>query len=160
MLCPFHFCQFTFNSKESTSEAWKKVSYFTSTLERLFPFSRKSNFKFQTFKFHDVIKCQSKNKKHILLNNLESKYSLLMMFVQFMSYYTKKKTMKKTHKNCDQKASSRHFFFLKHNLYWKIISKTIKICPNQHTGILRFFFTEHSLKSKESLELVSRPHFS
>ena len=32
-----------------------------------------------------------KTKKYISLNDLESKYSLLMKFDQFMSYYKKKK---------------------------------------------------------------------
>ena len=40
------------------------------------------------------------------------------------------------------------------------ISKTIKICPNQDTDLLRFLFKEGSLKIKKGLELVSRPHFS
>ena len=40
------------------------------------------------------------------------------------------------------------------------ISKTIKICPNQHTDLLRFLFTGDSLKIKKGLELVSRSHFS
>ena len=39
-------------------------------------------------------------------------------------------------------------------------SKAIKISPNQHAGLLRFLFTEHSLKIKKGRELVSRPHFS
>ena len=37
--------------------------------------------------------------------------------------------------------------------------KTIKICENQHADLLRFFFTEGSLKMKKDLELVSRPFF-
>ena len=37
--------------------------------------------------------------------------------------------------------------------------KTIKICENQHADLLRFFFTEGSLKMKKDLELVSRPYF-
>ena len=39
-------------------------------------------------------------------------------------------------------------------------SKAIKIGPNQHADLLRFLFTEDSLKIKKGLELVSRPHFS
>ena len=40
------------------------------------------------------------------------------------------------------------------------ISKTIKICPNQHTDFFRFLFTEDCLKIEKGLELVSGPHFS
>ena len=39
------------------------------------------------------------------------------------------------------------------------ISKTVKICPNQHTDLLRFLSTDDSLKMKKGLELVSRPRF-
>ena len=37
--------------------------------------------------------------------------------------------------------------------------KVIEISPNHHVGLLRFLFTEDSLKIKKGLELVSRPHF-
>ena len=40
------------------------------------------------------------------------------------------------------------------------IGKTIKICLNQCTDIIRFLFTEDYLKIKKDLELVSKPHFS
>ena len=33
-------------------------------------------------------------------------------------------------------------------------SKTIKICPNQHADLLRFLFTEDSLKIEKGVELV------
>ena len=39
-------------------------------------------------------------------------------------------------------------------------SKSIKICPNQHAGLHRIFFTEDSLEIKKGLELVSRTPFS
>ena len=39
-------------------------------------------------------------------------------------------------------------------------SKAIEISPNQRAGLLRFLFTEDSLKINEGLELVSRPYFS
>ena len=38
-------------------------------------------------------------------------------------------------------------------------SKAIEINPNQHADLLRFLFTEDSLKIKKGLELVFRPHF-
>ena len=34
----------------------------------------------------------------------------------------------------------------------------MKICPNQHTDLLRLLFTEDSLKIKKDLELVSGPN--
>ena len=84
------------------------------------------------------------------------------------------KNYEKFHKKCDVKTSSRPFFVSKNlaqpllenetfkasYLNWTCISKTIKISPNWHTGLLRFFFTEDSLKIKKNLELVSRPHVS
>ena len=78
----------------------------------------------------------------------------------------KKKFYQKFLKNCDQKTSSRPFCVckeLKRNLYWKMkflkeaadirlyISKTIKMCPNQYTDLLRFLFTGDSLKIKKGL---------
>ena len=89
-----------------------------------------------------------------------------MKFGQFMSYYTRKKFMNKFHKNCDLKISSRSFSVCKElsttstgkwNFWSKLlkfkISKTIKIWPNRHTGLLRLFFTEGSLKIKKGLDL-------
>ena len=39
-------------------------------------------------------------------------------------------------------------------LYYICNSKTIKICPNQHADLLRFLFTEDSLKIEKGVELV------
>ena len=39
-------------------------------------------------------------------------------------------------------------------------SKTIQIFPNQYVDLLRFLFTEDSLKIKKFLELVFRSYFS
>ena len=39
-------------------------------------------------------------------------------------------------------------------------NKAIKISPNQYAGLLRFLFTEDSLKITKGLELVSRSQFS
>ena len=55
----------------------------------------------------------AKNKKYILLNNLGSKHSLLMKFGQFMSYYKRKKIIKKFYKNCNLETSSRPFYVYK-----------------------------------------------
>ena len=51
----------------------------------------------------------SSNKKYISLNNLGSKYSLLMKFGQFMLYYKRKKLIKKFYKICGLKTGSRPF---------------------------------------------------
>ena len=51
--------------------------------------------------------------KYILLNNLENKHSLLMKFVQFVSYYQRKNFIKKFHKKFNLETSSRSFFVYK-----------------------------------------------
>ena len=49
-----------------------------------------------------------KHKKNsILRNKLGRKHNLLMKFGQFMSYYKRRKFMKKFYKNCDLKTSPR-----------------------------------------------------
>ena len=35
-----------------------------------------------------------------------------------------------------------------------------KICPNQHAELLKFYFTEDSLKIKKGLGKAFKPHFS
>ena len=54
---------------------------------------------------------------NIKLDNLESKYSLLIKFGQFMSHY-KRKNFKIFYKNCSLKTSSRPFSVCKE---WSII---------------------------------------
>ena len=97
-----------------------------------------------------------------------------MKFGQFIPYYKRKPIIEKFPENRDLKTSSRPFLCLqriKHNSYWKMkflkpatyigyISKTNKICQNQHTELLRFHFREDSLKIGKDLQLVFRPHFS
>ena len=68
---------------------------------------------FLIFKFHDVMKCQSKNKKYLLQNNLTGKLSQLVKFGQFMSYSKGNNFLKKFYRNCDLKTSSRLFFVCK-----------------------------------------------
>ena len=51
--------------------------------------------------------------KHILLNNLRSKYSLVMKFGQFMQYYKKKFFIKKFSGKWDLETSSRSFLIFK-----------------------------------------------
>ena len=114
------------------------------------------------------------NKKYILLDNLGSKHSQLMKFGQFKSYYNRKKMYEKIQKNCDLRTSSRLFCVCKELnttsvgqlnfrsklLILDVLPKLSKFYPNQHTNLLRFLFTEDSLKIKKGLELVFRPHFS
>ena len=52
---------------------------------------------------------QAWNTKHILLNNLKSKRSLVMKFGQFMQYYKIIFFRKKFYEKCDLGTSSRFF---------------------------------------------------
>ena len=56
---------------------------------------------------------QAWNTKHILLNNLRSKRSLLMKFGQFMYYYKRKFFIKKLYGTCELETSSRLFLIFK-----------------------------------------------
>ena len=64
---------------------------------------------------------KNKNKKHILLNNLGSKHSLLMKFGEF----TTKETilLKNSTKTVTRKLVPNPLVLqnIKHNLYWKMI---------------------------------------
>ena len=65
-------------------QLWNNKNNFFFTLKVLFiPILN-----FQIFECDDTIKCQGM--KHFLLNNLESKDSLVMKFGQFMLNYKKK----------------------------------------------------------------------
>ena len=55
-------------------------------------------------------------------------------------------------------ASYLYLKFLKQATYIRCNSKATEISSNQYAGLLRFFFTEHYLKIKKGLELVSRSH--
>ena len=91
------------------------------TVTKCFLFHFKSSFRSwenhilisQIFKFHDVIKCLSMKQEMHLQNNLRSKYSMLMKIGQFMSYYKRKKIIKKFYKNCDAKTSFSPIFVCK-----------------------------------------------
>ena len=73
---------------------------------------------FYIFKFHDVIKCLSVKQEIHALNNLGSKYSLLMKFGQFMSYYKRKIFIEKFYKNWFHVLLC--LLRIKHNFYWKM----------------------------------------
>ena len=55
----------------------------------------------------------AKNKKHILLNNLGSKQSLIMKFGQFMPYYKEKILSKNSTKTANRKLAPGPFVFAK-----------------------------------------------
>ena len=52
---------------------------------------------------------KTKNKKYILLNNLESKHSLLVKCGQFMSYYKKKVLLENSTKTANWKLDPHSF---------------------------------------------------
>ena len=59
--------------------------------------------------------------KHILLNNLGGKRSLVMKFGQFMQYYKKKNFIKKFFEKCGLETSSRLFLIFKESSVKKIL---------------------------------------
>ena len=88
------------------------------SLQKLFSFSRKSNFRilhFQILWRHQMPKHKTRNTFHWKT----WEYSLLMKFGQFMSYYKRKNFIKKFNKNCSLKTSSRPFCVCKE---WSITS--------------------------------------
>ena len=99
-----------------------------------------------------------------LLNKLRRKHSLIMKFDQVMSSLQKKKLVPDPFvfaKNQAQPLLENEIFEVSY-LNKICNSKTCnsKICPSQHADLLRFLLTEDSLKIKNVLELLSRPHFS
>ena len=83
---------------------------FFISLQKLFSFSRKSNFRILNFEILKYIL------KYISPNNLGSKHSLLMKFGQFMSYEKRKNFIKEFYQNCGLLCLQR----IKHNFYWKM----------------------------------------
>ena len=87
--------------------------------------------------------------------------SLLMKFGHFVLDWKRKIFIHKFYKNCDLKTSSRSFCVCKGSstiwTFWSnllILDKyqqTIQICQNHHAYLLRFFFTEDSLKIEKGL---------
>ena len=71
---------------------------------------------------------QAWNTKHILLNNLGSKRSLVMKFDQFMQYYKRKFFIKKFYEKCGLKTSSRPFLIFKE-------SSVKRFCGGQHADL-------------------------
>ena len=62
--------------------------------------------------------------KHILLNNLGSKRSLVMKFGQFMQYY-KIIFIKKFYEKCGLETSSRPFLIFKESSVKKILWRSV-----------------------------------
>ena len=144
------FASLFFKSKREHFWNWKM---FFISLRRLFPFSRKSNFRISGIQLSWRHQMRKHKRRNTLLNNLGNKHSLLMKFGQFKSYYKGKNFIKNFYKTSNQKTSLRPFCVcenLSTTTCGKCNSKTIKICPNQHTDFLRFL----------CLKLVSRSHFS
>ena len=61
-------------------DLWNKENCFLFHFESFFRSWDNQVLTFQVFKYHDIIKGLSWNMKHILLNNLKSKHSLVMKF--------------------------------------------------------------------------------
>ena len=133
---------------------WNLEKIFFVSLQKLFSFTRKSNFRTLNIE----ISWNAWNKKFILLSNLWSKHSRLMKFGQFMSYYKSKKISKFFTKTANWKLDPDTF---KHSLYWKMKQATyIRYVWPRHADLLRLPFTEDPLKIEKGLEVVSRSHFS
>ena len=121
---------------------------FFISLQKLFSFLRKSNFRISDFQiswFHQM----PKHKTRITL------YWITWVVKKIISSTNSAKTEA-------WKLVPDPFVFanLLENEIQICNSKAIKISPNQHAGLLRFLFTEGSLKITKDLELVSRSQFS
>ena len=101
--------------------------------EKCFLFHFESSFRswdnqiliFQIIKCHDVIKCLTLNKKHILLNNLGSKHNLVMKLGQFMYYYKRKFLIKKLYKKYGPETSSRRFLIFKESFVKRNLRRSV-----------------------------------
>ena len=126
------------------------------SLQGIFRFQKNQILEFQIFKFYDVIKYLS------IKQEMHFKPSLLMKFGHFMSYSKRNDFNKKFYKNSNLKTRSRPFCICKElsstYLYQIRNSKAIGISPNQHPDLLRFLFTEDSLKIKK--DIISRLYFA
>ena len=106
--------------KESTCETRKNAFYFTTKALLVLEIINQL-LTFQIFKYHDVIKCPRINTKHILVNNLGSKCSLVIKFGQFMQYYKIIFFIKKFYKKCGLETSSKPFLVFKKSSVKKIL---------------------------------------
>ena len=100
---------------------WKK--------EKCVLFTSKAHFvlkiiKFYFFRYSNIMvssNTQAWKTKHILLNNLISKYSLVIKFGQFMLYYNIKFFIKKFHEKCGLETSSTSFLIFKKSSVKRIL---------------------------------------
>ena len=109
--------------KESTCETRRNIFFnFKSSLRSWY----NQILTFQIFKCHDFIKfLEAWNMKHILLNNLRSKQSLVIKFDQFMQYYKRIFFFKKSYKKCCHKLVPGPFYF--HGIFCKKESKEVSV---------------------------------
>ena len=88
---------------------------FFISLQNLFSFSRKSNFRILHFQIswrHQMPKHKIRNTFHWInfpISICTCTHNLLMIFGQFISHYKSKNLIKKFWKNCSLKTSSRPF---------------------------------------------------
>ena len=124
---------------------------------------------FQIFECDDTIKCQGM--KHFLVNNLESKDSLVMKFRQFMLNY-KKKLLKRSYEKGGLETSPRSFLTFKESIErnlrmpecsFGLISITLLLHTLCKYIASKFHFPMevmlHYYQTQKSLELVFRPQF-
>ena len=110
--------------KQSTSETWKNVSYYSSKAPNQL-------LTFQIFKFHDVIKCLSMKHETFYWINWEV-HSLVMKFYKFMSYHKTKFFIKKLYEKFGLKTNSRPFSIFKKSSVIRNLPRDIEIlgwCP-------------------------------
>ena len=105
--------------KEGTFETRKNAFYFTSKALFVLEIIR-----FQHFRYSNIMtssNAQAWNTKHILLNNLESKCSLIMKFSQVMQYYKINFFIKQFYEKYVLETSSRSFLIFKKSSVKKIL---------------------------------------
>ena len=146
-----------------------------NSLLKLLSFSRKSNFRILEFQIswrHLMPKHETRNTFYwitwevitVCKLNLASLYHILKGIISSKKF-TNTAAWKLVPglfvfaKNLAQPLLENEIFEAIY-LYQICNSKAVEISPNQHAGLFRFLFIEDSLKTKQSLELVSRPHFS
>ena len=148
---------------------------FFISLQNLFPFSRKSNFRTLDIQISWHHQMPTHKTRNTLCWITWEVNTVCQWNLASLCHITEEKILSKTSTKIAARKLVPDLFFLqriKHSLYWKMkflskllildmcISKTVNSCPNQHTNLRRFLFTEDSLKIQKSLELVYRPHFS
>ena len=146
-----------------------------NSLLKLLSFSRKSNFRILEFQIswrHLMPKHETRNTFYwitwevitVCKLNLASLYHILKGIISSKKF-TNTAAWKLVPglfvfaKNLAQPLLENEIFEAIY-LYQICNRKAVEISPNQRAGLFRFLFIEDSLKTKQSLELVSRPHFS